>query len=183
MKPHAIASLAGVALFGLGALASAKSDLGEKVARGSAAAPSGSSNVRSLQGEMAEEFRRHRPKPHELEAKLGELRATGPARRAAHRAELRLHYAGAVLHNKDLLAELRQHARRVAFMTRAKFIATTELEEPKRTAALARIDKLMSREQARHERKVEKLKLAVPPPGPSGAPSAAATPAPSGSAQ
>jgi hypothetical protein len=68
----------------------------------------------------------------------------------------------------------------MAFLNRAKFIATTELDDPKRSSALVRIDKLLAREKERHQRRVEKLKSNVPTPGPSG--SASATPVPTTSA-
>ena len=183
MKQHLVASVAGLGLLAFGALAAAKSEHADRSAKNAAAAPSGSAHLRSAQDDMAEQFRKHRPNGPELQAKLAELRATGGARRAAHVAELRVRFGAAALHDKALVGELRAHARRVAFLNRAKLVATTELDEPKRTAALARIDKLMAREQQRHERRVEKLKAMPPQPGPSGAPAAPSAAAPAGSAQ
>jgi hypothetical protein len=186
MRPHRILPLAGALLLGLATVAVAKperaekSDLAEKMRKSPSAAPSGSSSVRSIEDEVGETFRKHRPKPAEIEAKLAELRATHAERRAAHLAAIKTRFSGPALHDKALVAELRAHARRLAFLSRAKFIASTQLDEPRRGATLTRIDKLMTRENERHERKVQKIKQAIAAPNASGVPSAA--PAPSGSA-
>jgi hypothetical protein len=68
----------------------------------------------------------------------------------------------------------------MAFLNRAKLVATTELDEPKRTAALGRIDKLVASEQARHQTAIQKLK-AESPPTPSASAVSSAVPAPAGS--
>lgn len=153
-------------------------------------APSGSAPGRGWdarknqgdQGELAEQFRHHRPKPEEAEAKLGELRSTFAARRQAHRERMRADFGPAALSHPDVFAELRKHARRMAFLNRAKLVATTELEEPKRTAALGRIDKLIASEQARHQAAVQKLKAERPStPAASASAVTSAVPAPAGS--
>jgi hypothetical protein len=120
---------------------------------------------------------------------IAEGRATARARREAHIAELRQRYPGSALSTREGLGELRAHARRMAFLNRAKVVATTELDEPKRTMALARIDKLLAAEQTRHQKRMEALRTsaAAPSGAPSavpagGAPSAAAVAAPKGSA-
>jgi hypothetical protein len=186
MKPSVNAALVGVAVVALASLAVAQAGPGEHKGRrpmpgpGPGAGPVPSSSARFLRGgqaDLAEQFRRRRPKPEELEAKLGELRKTAGERREAHRNELRARF-GQALGRKDLNAELAKHARRLAFLNRAKVVATSELEEPKRTAALARIDKLLAAENARHDGAVQKLGT----PAPSSVASAAA-PAPSGSAR
>jgi hypothetical protein len=157
---------------------------------GSAPAPSGSGPGRwfgphSSQGDLADQFRRRRPKPEEAQARIGELRQTLAARRQAHREFIRAEFGGAAVSNPDLVAELKKHARRVAFLNRAKLVATTELDEPKRTTTLARIDKLITQEQSRHDAVIQKLKAAPAPSASalaatSGAPAAASAP-PAGS--
>jgi hypothetical protein len=197
MNPKALASIVGVGLVGLSGLGTAKSDkpekadrphLGERM-RGPGPGPSGSASAgpRHIHGDWAEDFRKRRPTPKELMERLAEIKASAGARRSAHMAEVRARF-GAALGRREVMEELRRHARRVAFLNRAKFIATTEFDEPRRTTALARIDKLMTKEKARHERRVEKLKSNAPSPGPSGSASAgptpttsAAPPAPAGS--
>ena len=129
------------------------------------------------QGDLAEQFRHHRPKPDEAAAKLGELRSTFAARRQAHRERMRAEFGPGALRHPEVFAELRKHARRMAFLNRAKLVATTELDEPKRTATLGRIDKLLASEQARHQTAIQKLKAATPP-SPSASAVASAVPAP-----
>lgn len=156
---------------------------------GMAPAPSGSGPAHGWpghpnqagEGDLAEQFRRHRPKPEEAEAKLGELRASFAARRQAHREMLRADFGKGELGHPDLVAELRKHARRMAFLNRAKLVATTDLDEPKRTATLTRIDKLLASEQTRHQTALQKLKTAGAP-NSSASAVATAAPAPSGSA-
>jgi hypothetical protein len=138
--------------------------------------PEGNDN----QGDVAEGFRHHRPKPEEVQAKMGELRATFAARREAHREAMRNQLGPGAFSRPDLLEELKKHARRMAFLNRAKLVATTDLEEPKRTTTLTRIDKLVSKEQARHQSAMQKLKT-QPTPGAS-APAPSAAPAATGSA-
>jgi hypothetical protein len=162
---------------------------GDRMTHRPGPAPSGSAAGRGFdarkgqgdQGDLAEQFRHRRPKPGEAEAKLGELKATFAARRQAHRERMRADFGAAALSRPDVLAELRKHARRTAFLNRAKLVATTELEEPKRTATLSRIDKLVASEQARHQAAVQKLQ-AENPPAPAASASASAVPAPAGSA-
>jgi hypothetical protein len=125
---------------------------------------------RSWQAEVAEQFRKHRPSSDEANRAIAEARATARARREAHIADLKQRYPGMTLGNREGLGELRAHARRMAFLNRAKVVAATELDEPKRTTTLARIDKLLAAEQTRHLKRMQALR--TPPAAPSGAPSA-----------
>jgi hypothetical protein len=142
-------------------------------------APSGSGPPRSWQAEVAEQFRKHRPNQEESRMAIASARATAHARRDAHIADLRQRYGAGALANREVLGELRAHARRMAFLNRAKVVATTELDEPKRTTTLTRIDKLIAAEQARHQKRLEAARARAAT-APSAAPSAA--PVPSGSA-
>lgn len=190
MKPIVNAALVGLAIAALASLALGQPGPGERKAHrpmgpgpnNPGPVPSGSAHwLHGGQEELAEQFRRRRPKPAELQEKLSELHKTANERRDAHRKELRAKF-GAALGRKDLQDELAKHARRVAFLNRAKVVATTELDEPKRTTALARIDQMLAKEDARHDGAVQKLNAS----GPNAVASAAATPsgsaAPSGSA-
>ena len=136
-------------------------------------APSGGFPPRSWQAELAEQFRKHRPNHDEAMRMIAEARATARARREAHIAELRQRYPASALGTREGMGELRAHARRMAFLNRAKVVATTELDEPKRTTVLARIDKLIAAEQTRHQKRMEALR--TPATAPSGAPSAIPT--------
>src|SRR4051794_26186677 len=96
---------------------------GEHMDHGPGPAPSGSAPGRGWdakknqgdQGDLAEQFRHHRPKREEAEAKLGELRSTFAARRQAHRERMRAEFGPAALNHPGVFAELRKHARRMAF--------------------------------------------------------------------
>jgi hypothetical protein len=185
MTPKALGLIVSAGVLGVVALGMAKAEPGERARLAASAMPSGSAGFRHPRPDWADGFRKKRPDPKEIQAHIAEFRASAAARRAEHMSEIRQRFGPKLLGTREFAEEFRHHARRMAFLRRAKFVATTELEEPKRTAALARIDKLTEREQARHERRVEKLKSNQPSPGPSGAPSAAASaaPAPSGSSR
>ncbi len=201
MKPKTIASIVGVGVIVLAGLGTAKPDkpekedkpgLGERM-RGPGPGPSASGSARPHHrmhghGDWADEFRKRRPTSKEAQERMAEIRSTVGARRAERVAEMRARFGPMAFGHREFAEEFRRHARRMAFLNRAKFIATTELDDPKRSTALARIDKLITREKERHGRRVEKLKSNVPTPGPSGsasaapAPTVSAAPAPSGSA-
>jgi hypothetical protein len=105
---------------------------------------------------------RRGPGPHAfrseaLRKKIEELRATHRERRSARVAELRSKYGAMHLRSRPLTMELRHHARRTAYLNRARLIAENEIDEPKRAKVLARIDELVEKENARHERHVARL--------------------------
>jgi hypothetical protein len=185
-----ILSLAGATVLGLAGPASAEPDKPEhanSAARRAHPVPSGS-GFHLGQAELAESFRKHRPNQEELKAAMTAAREGAKVRREARILEVRQRYGLGALSRREVLDELRVHARRMAFLNRAKLVATTELEEPKRAKALARIDKLTAAEKTRHEERIAKLRATSPGdadgnarPGPSGAPSGA-PPVPSGSA-
>ncbi len=144
--------------------------------------PSGS-GFHGGQAEIAEAFRKHRPSPEELKSAMTAARENAKARREARMLEVRQRYGADALARREVFEELRVHARRMAFLNRAKLVATTELEEPKRAKALARIDKLTAIEQARHDARIAKLRSGSPgdAEGTARFASSAAPPAPSGS--
>jgi hypothetical protein len=145
-------------------------------------APSGSvREVRSWQADVAEAFRKHRPNKEELRDAITKAQASAKGRREARLLEMRQRYGAAAFANREVLAEFRVHARRMAFLNRAKVVATTELDEPKRSKVIARVDKLTQSEQERHEKRMEAFRAARPG-EPGGAPSLAASAAASGAA-
>lgn len=183
MKPGLVAALAAGVLFGTALLARAKPDkdfAGRLAHRPepppSASAPGRGPGSHGSQGDLAEMFRHHRPKPEEAKARIAEFRQTFAARREAHRELVRTEFGGAALSHPGLIAELKKHARHLAFLDRAKLVATTELAEPKRSATLARIDQLTAREEARHTAAIQKLK-GEPAPTPSALAAASSAPA------
>jgi hypothetical protein len=92
-----------------------------------------------------------------LHQKMMERMATFKARREAHVGELRSRFSELHLKNEALRNELRRHARSVAFLTRARLVAEAELTEPKKAKVLKRIDVLLAKEAARHDRHVAKF--------------------------
>lgn len=145
---------------------------------------------RNWQSDLADSFRLHRPTQEQMRAAIAAAHATAQARRQAHMAEARQRYGALASSNREVFVELRVHARRMAFLNRAKLVATTELEDPKRSTVLARIEKLTAAEQARHLGRMDALKANAAPAPSAGAPTegnpaegvavASATPLPSG---
>jgi len=182
MKRLGILSLATALSLGLGGLAQAEPELASSNARRPHPAPSGSTGIRSWQADVAEAFRKHRPNQEELNAAMMAARANAKGRHEARLLDMRQRYPASALANREVLAELRVHARRMAFLNRAKVVATTELDEPKRSAVIARVETLTQKEQARHQQRIDTLRAtaAVEPAGSAHvAPSAAASGAPS----
>jgi hypothetical protein len=110
-----------------------------------------------------------------LHKRMMERMATLKERRSARIGQLRARFSELHLQNQALRNELRRHARSVAFLTRARMVAEEELTEPKKAKTLKRIDVLLAKEQARHDRHVAKFT------GGSPAASASAPPFASGS--
>lgn len=174
MKRLGILSLVSALALGVAGLAHAEPELASSNVRRPRPAPSGSAGVRSWQADMAEAFRKHRPNREELKAAMTAAQAGAKGRREARLTEMRQRYGAAALANREVLAELRVHAKRMAFLNRAKVVATTELDEPKRATVIARIDKLTQREQSRHQERMDALQA-----NPAGAPFGSGRPAPS----
>jgi hypothetical protein len=105
-----------------------------------------------------------------LRQKMLERMATLKARRDAHLGQLRTRFSELHLKDEALKNELRRHARSIAFLTRARLVAEEELTEPKKAKVLKRIDVLLAKEQARHDRHVAKFTGARPAPSGSAPP-------------
>jgi hypothetical protein len=112
-----------------------------------------------------------------MRARMEELRQTRMERRRQHVEAARRRYPPEVLADARVRDEFRIHARRMARLRRAELVAKTELDEPKRGEVLARVKRLMEREDARHDKRIARLRSG---PGPGG--SAAPHPTPSASA-
>jgi len=173
MKRLGTLSFACALALGLAGLAHAEPELAGSNALRSRPAPSGSVGVRSWQADVAEAFRKHRPNRDELKAAMTAAQASAKVRREARLTEMHQRYGAQALANREVLAELRVHAKRMAFLNRAKVVATTELDEPKRGTVIARVEKLTQREQARHQERMDALHASA-----SGAPSGSARFAP-----
>ena len=105
--------------------------------------------VREAKKELNEEAREERK---ELREALNKLRETRAERRKELRTELRQKY-GANLQNAALREELRTHASRLARLNQIKRIADAEEKDKLEDRA----EKLIERENARHEKQIAKL--------------------------
>jgi hypothetical protein len=108
--------------------------------------------------EPGERGRRAEARREENRVRMEELRQTRRERRLKHIEAFRKHYPAELLGNPRVKDEFRVHARRMARLRRAEFVAKTELEEPKRSEVLARVKRLIEREEARHEKRVTRLR-------------------------
>jgi hypothetical protein len=106
------------------------------------------------------------------EDKLEEMRKTRTERRQARLKELRDRW-GEVANRPPVREELRNHARRMARLTRAKHVAIGA----NKTEIAARIDKLIEREKARHQAQMDKFRAEAGKPE-AGKPEAGKTEAP-----
>jgi len=114
--------------------------------------------------EIAEDKKELRDDKKELKEDRKELRRE---LKQARRKELREKW-GNLTKMPEAQAELKVHARRIARLERARKVA----DEAGKKEVVARIDKLLEKERARHQKAMEKLKEK----GPAATPSAAATP-------
>jgi hypothetical protein len=180
MKRTALGSLIGIAMFGLIASASAQSPSGSAHRAkpphahphpGGSAAPHGSAGHAHKPGGSMPPLGSGMPAashpggPHAhpgLHKRMMERMATLKERRAARVGQLRARFSELHLQNHALKNELRRHARSVAFLTRARMVAEEELTDPRKSKVLKRIDVLLAKEQARHDRHVTKFTGASP---------------------
>jgi len=125
--------------------------------------------------ELFAEMKAGKLKKGELKERLGELKEQREERMKEHREELKARF-GAALGAPAAREELEHHARRMAKLDRAMVLAETEVTKD-RDKLKERIQKLMDKENARHEAALEKLKAAQPAAGAAAAaPAAPATP-------
>jgi len=99
------------------------------------------------------EHGKHKGPPKAVQKKLEQLRATRKQRRAAHLAKLKHKWGGLVTH-PAVRAELKVHAWRMARLDRVRELAAAE----DKTDVVARVDKLIAKEQARHDKHMGVLK-------------------------
>jgi len=126
--------------------------------------------------ELLDELKQGKLKKGELKERLGALKDRRDDRAKEHREELKARF-GAALAAPSAREELEHHARRMAKLDRAMVLAETEVTKDK-DKLKERIQKLMDKENARHERAMERLKSAPATPGGSAAAAPATPPAP-----
>ena len=120
---------------------------------------------------LGEDYRQGRVKKADLEGRLAAMRESMKERRHDHQRAIERRW-GAALAHPACREELRHHARREAFLERALFLARTEVTKDQEKL-VERIEKLMTKEDERHARAMERLKAtpagatpsALPAPG------------------
>lgn len=122
--------------------------------------------------QLHEEMKAGKLTKDQLKEKLAKLRESAGERGKQHRQELSRRW-GNTLNLPSAREELKNHARRLAFLERAMVIAESEAKDKDKLTA--RISKLIDKENERHTRAMERFASA--PPAASGAPSSSATPA------
>jgi hypothetical protein len=126
---------------------------------------------------LHEEFKGGTIDKKQLEAGIAKLREQRDERRKEHRESMKRRWGG-MLAQAPVRTELTHHARRIAFLNRALFVAQTDAKVKDRDKLVTRIEKLLEKEHERHDRAMARLKSA-PPSG--SAHAGAATPASSAS--
>jgi hypothetical protein len=94
-----------------------------------------------------DEHGEHKGPPEAVRKKLEQLRATRKERRAARLAKIKQKWGGLVTH-PAVRAELKVHAWRMARLDRVRELAAAE----DKTDVVARVDKLIAKEEARHDK-------------------------------
>jgi hypothetical protein len=102
---------------------------------------------RQAQGKLTKE---------ELKKELAALDGSRGDRRGRHRQVLKERWGGE-LTRPSALEELRHHERRMAQLERMSLLAQTERSGAAKDQLVTRIDKLIARENERHERKMSQL--------------------------
>ncbi len=95
----------------------------------------------------------HKGPPEAVQKKLEQLRETRKQRRAAHLAKIKQKWGDAV-DRPAVRSELKVHAWRMARLNRIRELATAEDKKD----VVARVDKLIEKEQARHDKHMDVLK-------------------------
>lgn len=123
--------------------------------------PEGHGPGRHRKGELWTELKAGKLKKDELKARLGELREHREDRAKEHREELKARF-GATLASPAARQELEHHARRMAKLNRAMELTETEVTKDK-DKLKERIQKLIDKENARHQQAMERFKSNAPP--------------------
>ncbi len=127
-----------------------KAELKEKIG---AAADAGAEAADAARGEVKEAAKEVKEARQEVAEAWAKLRETRKVRRQERRDEVKKKW-GAVSEHPAVKAELKLHAWRMARLNRIRTIAKAE----GKTEVVARADKLIEKEKARHEKHMEALK-------------------------
>jgi hypothetical protein len=125
--------------------------------------------------QLIQDLKHGKLKKGDVKERLSALQERRDDRIKEHRHALKARF-GATLAMPSARAELEHHARRMAFLNRALLLCETEVTKDK-DKLKARVEKLMTKENERHERAMERLKSTPTTPAAS-AGAASAAPAP-----
>lgn len=142
---------------------------------------SGRHGFRGPMRQLREELKTGKLTKDQLKDKLAKLRESVGERGKEHRHELSRRWGG-TLALPAAREELKNHARRMAFLDRALVLAETEAKDKDKDKLNARISKLIDKEDERHERAMERFK-SMPAPAASAPAAATPPPAAAGSAE
>jgi len=106
--------------------------------------------------EMLDELKAGKLKKADVKARLAELEQRRDERAKEHREELKARF-GSTLATPSAREELEHHARRMARLDRALLLAETEVTKDK-DKLKERIQKLIDKENTRHEQAMQRLK-------------------------
>lgn len=97
-------------------------------------------------------------KKEDIKGRLEKLRESQSERKKQHQQLVHQRWGSSLLATSQAKQELRDHARRSAMLDRALLLAQTETKLPDRAKVIERIEKLIEREDARHDRVMTQMK-------------------------
>jgi hypothetical protein len=150
-----------------GEKAKGEHESGDKDAKGEKAdGEKGPERGRGAHGmrEMLDELKAGKLKKADVKARLAELEQRRDERTKEHREELKARF-GSTLATPSAREELEHHARRMARLDRALVLAETEVTKD-RDKLKERIQKLIDKENTRHEQAMQRLKSSAGTPAP-----------------
>ncbi len=97
-------------------------------------------------------------KKEEIKSRMEKLRETQSERQKQHQQLIHQRWGSSLLATPQAKTELTNHARRSAMLDRALLLAQTETKLADRAKVIERIEKLIEREDARHEQAMTQMK-------------------------
>lgn len=97
-------------------------------------------------------------KKEDIKSRMEKLRESQSERQKQHQQLVHQRWGSSLLSTSQAKQELRDHARRSAMLDRALLLAQTETKLPDRAKVIERIEKLIEREDARHDRVMTQMK-------------------------
>ena len=108
---------------------------------------------------LHEDLKHGKVKQEDVKEHLAQLRSSVKQRQKDHREQLGQRWGGA-LAKPALREELRHHARRAALLNRAILVAQTDPNVKDKQKLVERIEKLIAKEDARHDKAMQRFEAA-----------------------